>query len=53
MMRYDSKERLNIDILYNHEFLRKNVKEFTKLKYKNSDLKLNIHSRKSDEDKII
>ena len=49
MLRYDSKQRLNIDILYNHEFLRKNVKEFTKLEIKNNDfepeIKLNIHSK--------
>ena len=49
MMRFDSKERFNIYILYNHEFLRKNVKEFTKLEIKNNDfepeIKLNIHSK--------
>ena len=49
MMRYDLKDRLSIDILYNHEFLRKNVKEFTKLEIKNNDfepeIKLNIHSK--------
>ena len=49
MMRFDSKDRFNIDILYNHEFLRKNVKEFTKLEIKNNDfepeIKLNIHSK--------
>ena len=51
MMRYDSKERLSIDILYNHEFLRKNAKEFTKLEIKDNKLgpkiKLNIYSEKS------
>ena len=51
MMRYDSKDRFNIDILYNHEFLRKNVKEFTKLEIKDNKLgpkiKLNIYSKKS------
>ena len=49
MMRFDSKDRFNIDILYNHEFLRKNVKEFTKLEIKNNDfepeIKLNIRSK--------
>ena len=51
MMRYDLKERLSIDILYNHEFLRKNAKEFTKLEIKDNKLgpkiKLNIYSEKS------
>ena len=49
MMRYDLKDRLSIDILYNHEFLRKNVNVFTKLEIKNKDfepeIKLNIYSK--------
>ena len=48
MLRYDSKQRLNIDILYNHEFLRKNVKEFSKLDVENDfepEIKLNIYSK--------
>ena len=31
MLLLDQKKRLSIDILYNHEFLRKNINEFTKM----------------------
>ena len=31
MLKFDSQKRLNIDELYNHDFLRKDVKEFNKL----------------------
>ena len=31
MLKFESQKRLNVDELYNHEFLRKNVKDFNKL----------------------
>ena len=31
MLKFDSQKRISVDELYNHEFLRKNVKEFNKL----------------------
>ena len=48
MLQFEPKDRLNIDILYNHEFLRKNVSDFTKLKFneKISEIKLNIKKKK-------
>ena len=50
MIRNDSKERLNIDILYNHKFLRIYAKDFTKLelKYSNSEQEIiiNIYLKK-------
>ena len=47
MLQFEPKDRLNIDILYNHEFLRKNVSDFTKLKFneKISEIKLNIKKK--------
>ena len=33
MLQFEPKDRLNIDILYYHEFLRKKVSDFTKLKF--------------------
>ena len=42
MLRYNSKERLDIDMLYNHEFLRKNVKEFKILELKDNNLEPKI-----------
>ena len=48
MLKFDSQKRLSVDELYNHEFLRKNVKDFIKLdsdkinKYEhNSKIKIN------------
>ena len=53
MLKFDPQKRLNVDELYNHEFLRKNVKDFSKLdldiikKYEyTSKLKINT---KNDE----
>ena len=31
MLQYEPQKRLSVDELYNHEFLRKNVKDFIKL----------------------
>ena len=47
MLQFEPKDRLNIDILYNHEFLRKKVIDFTKLKFneKISEIKLNIKKK--------
>ncbi len=42
MLRYNSKERLNIDMLYDHDFLRKNVKEFKILELKDNNLEPKI-----------
>ena len=44
MLEYDPKKRESIDILYNHEFLRKNVNEFTNLNkyYDKREIKINI-----------
>ena len=53
MLKFDSQKRIDVDELYNHEFLRKNVNEFNKLdldkikKYEDdSKIKLNT---KNDE----
>ena len=42
-LKYDPTKRLSIDILYNHEFLRKNVNTFTKISenIKKSEIKMN------------
>ena len=47
MLQFEPKNRICIDILYNHEFLRKNVSDFTKLKFneKISEIKLNIKKK--------
>ena len=44
MLEYDPKKRESIDILYNHEFLRKNVNEFTNLNkyYDKREININI-----------
>ena len=43
-LKYDPTKRLSIDILYNHEFLRKNVNTFTKISenINKSEIKINI-----------
>ena len=47
MLQFEPKNRICIDILYNHEFLRKKVIDFTKLKFneKISEIKLNIKKK--------
>ena len=44
MLQLDPKKRLSIDILYNHEFLRKNINKFTKMDNITNDktIKINI-----------
>ena len=50
MLKFDSQKRISVDELYNHEFLRKNVKEFNKLnldkiKQYEDDLKIKINTK--------
>ena len=57
MLQFEPKKRLSIEKLYNHKFLRKNVKEFNKidlneLKLKNlsltDDFKIKINTKNND-----
>ena len=50
MLKFDSQKRISVDELYNHEFLRKNVKEFNKLnldtiKQYEDDSKIKINTK--------
>jgi hypothetical protein len=45
MLQFESSKRPSIDILYNYEFLRKNINQFKKINENlkdNSEIKMNI-----------